>query len=96
MLAIIAAAGLSLLFDTQFSLSPATAWRYIPGYGALLLHGLASTALDHTLSVVAPSLGETFVIATAVFIASIVALPLYAFRIIVVRLSYRFSSWSLS
>lgn len=87
MLAIMAAAGLSLLFDTQFS--PATAWRYIPGYGALMLHGFASTALDHTLSVVAPSLGETFSMAATVFIASVAALPFYAFRTMVVRLFVR-------
>ncbi|KAF9443664.1 cation efflux protein [Macrolepiota fuliginosa MF-IS2] len=83
MLAVASAAGLSLLFDTQFS--PSTAWRFIPGYGALLLHGLATSALDHTLSVVAPSLGETFAMAAAVLVASIVALPFYVFKTVVLH-----------
>ncbi|KXN89388.1 putative zinc transporter cis4 [Leucoagaricus sp. SymC.cos] len=82
-LAVVSAAGLSLLFDTQFS--PTIVWRYIPGYGALLLHGFATSALDHTLSVVAPSLGETFAMSVAVFVASVVALPFYAFRTIVLH-----------
>lgn len=81
-LAVAVAAGLSLLFDSQFS--PTTVWRYIPGYGALVLHGLVTSALDHTLSLVAPSLGETFVMSAAIFVASIVALPFYAFKTMVV------------
>ena len=81
-LAVAVAAGLSLLFDSQFS--PTAVWRYIPGYGALVLHGLVTSALDHTLSLVAPSLGETFVMSAAIFVASIVALPFYAFKTMVV------------
>ncbi|KAL9713715.1 putative zinc transporter msc2 [Leucoagaricus gongylophorus] len=82
-LAVAVAAGLSLLFDSQFS--PTTVWRYIPGYGALVLHGLVTSALDHTLSLVAPSLGETFVMSAAIFVASIVALPFYAFKTMVLH-----------
>jgi len=82
-LAVAIAASLSLYFDSQFS--PTTAWRYIPGYGALVLHGFATSALDHTLSLVAPSLGETFVMSVAILVASIIALPFYAFKTIVVR-----------
>jgi len=85
-LAVAIAAGLSLLFDSQFS--PTTVWRYIPGYGALVLHGFATSALDHTLGLVAPSLGETFAMSVAILVASIVALPFYAFKTIVVRPSF--------
>lgn len=92
MLAVVSAVVLSLLFDTQFS--PSTALRYIPGYGALFLHGLATLALDHTLGVVAPSLGETFARAATVLAASIVALPFYAFKSIVV--SFFFHSLGIS
>lgn len=83
MFAVIVATVLSLLFDTQFS--PTAAWRYLPGYGALILHGFATSALDHTLSVVAPSLGETFAMAATVLAASVVALPFYAFKTVIVR-----------
>ncbi len=86
MFAVVSAAILSLLFDSQFS--PSTAWRYIPGYGALFLHGLATLALDHTLGVVVPSLGQTFAMAATVFAASVVALPFYAFKSIVVSLFF--------
>jgi zinc transporter 5/7 len=84
MLAVTIAALLSLTFDTQFS--PSAVWRYLPGYGALILHGLATSGLDHTLGVVSPSLGETFAMAVSVLMASIVGLFFYAFKTVIVRL----------
>lgn len=84
MLAVTLAAMLSLLFDTQFSLS--AIWRYLPGYGALLLHGIATSGLDHTLGVIGPSLGETFAMAASVLTASVVALSFYAFKVVIVSL----------
>lgn len=54
--------------------------RILPGYAALMLHGLSSAALDHTLGVVAPSLGGTFTIGASILGASVFALPFYVFR----------------
>jgi zinc transporter 5/7 len=92
MLAVTVAALLSLVFDTRFS--PSAVWRYLPGYGALVLHGLATWGLDHTLGVVGPPLGETFATAASVLIASIVALPLYAFKTVIVRPCFLSDSYS--
>ncbi len=55
----------------------------MPGYVALLIHGVSSAALDHTLGVVTASLGTTFTIAATTFGASIFALPFYIFRTVV-------------
>ncbi|PFH45909.1 hypothetical protein AMATHDRAFT_70910 [Amanita thiersii Skay4041] len=67
----------SLIFDTQMS---ATAfWRYIPGYGALILHGITSSGLDQTLEVLVPSLGNTFTAAVTIVGAFIFAFPFYVF-----------------
>jgi solute carrier family 30 (zinc transporter), member 5/7 len=54
------------------------------GYGALTLHALASGALDHTMSTLAPSLGNTFTVAASVLGASAFALPFYVFRTFIV------------
>ncbi|KAJ7026271.1 cation efflux family-domain-containing protein [Mycena alexandri] len=72
---------LSIASDTQ--LSSANLWRYLPGYGALLVHSLTSSALDQTISILAPSLGSTFTIAASVLGASCFALPFYMFRTVV-------------
>jgi zinc transporter 5/7 len=63
-------------------------WRFAPGYGALFFHGMSSTGLEHTLSVLSPSLGTTFTTAASVLGASIFALPLYLFRTLVVWLPF--------
>ncbi|KAJ7743155.1 cation efflux protein [Mycena metata] len=72
---------LSIASDTQ--LSSANLWRYLPGYGALLIHSLTSSALDQTIGILAPSLGSTFTIAASVLGASCFALPFYVFRTVV-------------
>ncbi len=61
--------------------------RLFPSYAALVLHGVSSAALDHTLGVVAPSLGKTFTIGASILGASVFALPFYLFRAFMVRLS---------
>jgi len=68
----------SLLSDTQ--LSSVNAWRFLSSYGALGLYALSSSALQHTLGVLSPSLGFTFTIAASTLGASILALPFYVFR----------------
>ena len=58
---------------------------HVPGYGALVLHGVASTALEHTLSILTPSLGPTLTVSITVLGATAFALPFYFFRTVVVR-----------
>jgi zinc transporter 5/7 len=84
MLAVAAALVLSMLSDSQMSAS--SFWRHVPGYGALLLHSFTSSALDHTLGVLSPSLGNAFTLAAATLGASVFALPFYVFRTFLVRI----------
>jgi len=73
---------ISIASDTAFQVTDFS--RFAPGYGALFLHGMSSTGLEHTLSVLSPSLGTTFTKAASILGATIFALPLYLFRTIVV------------
>ncbi|KAJ2919525.1 hypothetical protein MD484_g914, partial [Candolleomyces efflorescens] len=77
-LTVLAALAISVLADTRFTLS--TVSKFAPGYGALLVHALSSVAVDHTVGVLAPSLGSTFTIAFTTLGACIFALPFYLFR----------------
>ncbi|KAJ7281878.1 cation efflux protein [Mycena rebaudengoi] len=72
---------LSIASDTQFSSD--NLWRFMPGYGALLIHSLTSSALDQTIGILAPSLGSTFTIAASTLGACGFALPFYVFRTVV-------------
>ncbi|KAF7309608.1 J domain-containing protein [Mycena indigotica] len=72
---------LCIASDTQ--LSSVNVWRFLPGYGALFLYALATSALNHTVGVLAPSLGTTFTISASAFGACIFALPFYLFRTVV-------------
>ncbi|KAF8972631.1 cation efflux family-domain-containing protein [Flammula alnicola] len=65
---------ISVLSDTQ--LSAANFWLYAPGYGALLLHAFSSSALEHTLAVLSPSLGTTFSTAASLKFPPTPILPL--------------------
>ncbi|KAG7443615.1 cation efflux protein [Guyanagaster necrorhizus] len=76
--AVVVAFVLSVLSDAEFD--AANFGRLMPGYVALLIHGVSSAALNHTLGVITASLGTTFTIATTTFGASIFALPFYIFR----------------
>ena len=73
----------SVLTDSQLT------WdgfhRIFPGYGSLVLHAAASAGFEHTLQVLAPAVGTRFAIAASVLGASAFALPLYVFRMVVVR-----------
>ena len=84
MLAVAAALVLSVLSDSQMSAS--SFWRHVPGYGALLLYSFTSSALDHTLGVLSPSLGNAFTLAAATVGASVFAFPFYVFRTFLVRI----------
>jgi len=52
----------------------------VPAYGALAIHGLASSALEQSNGTLYPSLGITFTFAVSILGACIFALPLYALR----------------
>lgn len=73
---------IAILSDTQFS--SVNSWRFMTGYGALAMYALTSSALDHTLGVLSPSLGSTFTIALTTLGASLFALPFYLFRTVMV------------
>ncbi|THU88692.1 cation efflux protein [Dendrothele bispora CBS 962.96] len=77
-LAIVAALVFAIVSDTQLSSDKLVS--AFPGYFALVVHGVASVALDHTNSVLNPSLGPTLTVAASALIASIFALPLYLIR----------------
>ncbi|RDB15765.1 Zinc transporter 7 [Hypsizygus marmoreus] len=77
-LLVVLALFVSITSDTQ--LFTVNSWRCITGYGALALYALASSALEHTIGVLSPSLGSTFTIAATTLGASAFALPFYIFR----------------
>jgi len=77
-LAVLAAFSISALADIHFDVE--NVWRFLPGYGALIIHGLSSVAAEHTIGVLAPSLGSTFTISAATLGASLFALPFYILR----------------
>lgn len=85
-LAIVLAFAVSILSDTHFSTE--NIWRFLPGYGALVLHALCTSAYEHTLGVLSPSLGTSFTIAASTLGATIFALPFYLFRTVMVRLTW--------
>jgi zinc transporter 5/7 len=59
-----------------------------PGYGALVLHGMSTYALEHLRGVLAPTVSPTLTTATSTLGAALIGLPLYAFRQAIVCTSY--------
>ncbi|EEB99075.1 hypothetical protein MPER_01307, partial [Moniliophthora perniciosa FA553] len=78
-LAVVTAALLSLASDAHFSYDQF--WKVLPGYIAVLVHGLSSSVLEHTYRLLTPSLGTTFTVAITTLGASAFALPFYVFRV---------------
>ncbi|KAJ3515762.1 hypothetical protein NLJ89_g1554 [Agrocybe chaxingu] len=78
--AVAVAVALIVSFLSDTLLSATDFWRNAPGYSALLLHALTSSALEHTRAVLSPSLGGTFTTAASTLGATIFALPFYLFR----------------
>ncbi|KIK61561.1 hypothetical protein GYMLUDRAFT_42562 [Collybiopsis luxurians FD-317 M1] len=76
--AIVCAFILGILSDARFS--SVGIWSVLPGYLAILGHGVTSSALDHTYGVLSPGLGTKFTIAATNLGASLFALPFYIFR----------------
>lgn len=81
------AVALLISISSDVAFQSADFWRSALGYGALFLHGMSSTGLEYTLSVLSPSLGITFTTAASIVGATTFALPLYLFRTLVVRYS---------
>ncbi|KAF7430574.1 putative zinc transporter msc2 [Pleurotus ostreatus] len=69
---------IAFLSDIQFSF--ANIWHFLPPYGALIVYAIVSTALEHTHSVLSPSLGTTVTLNASTLGAAFIALPLYGFR----------------
>ncbi|KAF4593256.1 putative zinc transporter msc2 [Pleurotus pulmonarius] len=76
--AAIATLAIAFLSDVQFSF--ANVWHFLPPYGALIVYAIVSTALEHTHSVLSPSLGTTVTLNASTLGAAFIALPLYGFR----------------
>lgn len=76
-----AAAALVLLVLTDTQLSAQGFRWFLPGYVALVIHALSSSALEHTQKLLIPSLGTTFTIAATTLGAAIFSLPFYIFRV---------------
>lgn len=80
--AIFCALVLGVVSDAAFSSTGI--WSVLPGYIAIVGHGVTSTVLDHTYAVLSPGLGPTFTIAATNLGASLFALPFYIFRTVIV------------
>ncbi|GAW09618.1 cation efflux protein [Lentinula edodes] len=79
--AIFCALILGVVSDAAFSSTGI--WSVLPGYVAIVGHGVTSTVLDHTYAVLSPGLGTTFTIAATNLGASLFALPFYIFRTVI-------------
>ncbi|KAI0716022.1 cation efflux family-domain-containing protein [Cerioporus squamosus] len=69
---------LSFLWDARFH--PSNFGDCLPAYGALMVEAVCSTALEHTASVLSPSLGPTMSEALSILGACVFSLPLYTLR----------------
>ncbi|KAG9312898.1 cation efflux protein [Chiua virens] len=67
-------------FFADIVLSQKTPAIILPGYACVVLHGLATYALEHLRGVLSPTITPTMVTAASTFGASVLGLPLYAFR----------------
>ncbi|KAF8449122.1 cation efflux family-domain-containing protein [Boletus edulis BED1] len=77
-LIVLAAFLLSFFVDTTLShQAPA---NILPGYVCLILHGLATYALEHLRGVLSPTIAPTMTTAVSTFGAALLSLPFYAFR----------------
>lgn len=73
----------SFMSDANFMLSNIR--LAFPGYTALIIYGLASSALEHTQGVLSPSLGQNVTRMACIVGATVIALPFYVFKTLIVR-----------
>lgn len=67
-------------FASDMLLSKRSVSIIAPGYGALVMHGISTYALEHLRGVLAPTVNPTLTTAVSTLGAALVGLPLYAFR----------------
>ena len=72
----------SFMSDANFMLSNIR--LAVPGYTALIIHGLASSGLEHTQGVLSPSLGQDVTRMACTVGATAIALPFYVFKSLIV------------
>lgn len=89
----IIATALTICIVTDLQFSSQNLPRFLPGYVALAVHAISSSALDHTWSLLTPSLGPTFTVAASTLGASAFALPFYIFRTVAVRVVFSQFAW---
>ncbi|KAG0709147.1 cation efflux protein [Suillus ampliporus] len=69
-----------LSFASDAFLSKRSVSIIAPGYGALVMHGMSTYALEHLRGVLAPTVNPTLTTAASSLGAALIGLPLYAFR----------------
>lgn len=84
---LIVASSFVLSFFADITLSHRTPANILPGYVCVILHGLATYALEHLRGVLSPTISPTVTTAASTFGAALLGLPLYAFRRAVVSFS---------
>ncbi|TDL23724.1 cation efflux protein [Rickenella mellea] len=77
-LIVLGAFAFSFLSDSSFSMQNMRILA--PGYLAMILHGVATSAHEHTQDVLAPALGHTIATAATTLGATLLGLPFYMFR----------------
>lgn len=77
-----------LSFASDYLVSNRSVSIIVPGYGALVLHGMSTYALEHLRGVLAPTVNPTLTTAASTLGAALIGLPLYAFRQAIVCTSH--------
>lgn len=77
---LIVASSFLLSFFADITLSHKTSANILPGYACIILHGLATYALEHLRGVLSPTISPIVTTAASTFGAALLGLPLYAFR----------------
>ena len=77
---------ISFVSDMGFTLSNIK--HVIPGYVVIFLYGLSTIGLEHTQSVISPSLGAKATSMSSILGATVIGLPFYLFKALVVRIPY--------
>ncbi|KAF9245319.1 cation efflux protein [Melanogaster broomeanus] len=77
---LILASSFLLSFSSDVVFSHRNAAMILPGYGCIVLHGLATYALEHLRGVLSPTISPAITTAASTLGAAVLALPLYAFR----------------
>ena len=71
--------------DMNFTLSNVR--QVIPGYAVFSVYGLATIGLSHTQGVLSPALGVKATSMASILGATVIALPFYIFKSLVVRVA---------